>query len=154
MRILQLCDKQKPMYRVETGLDCCNVSDRYCSVGQRQKSVLIRNTTNMRPTYSAKVACEKEQAQRSGKQTNKDFMMSLRCQDEGQEVSHSRFCKRFALIHIQLISLILRRLIYRGVFHYKLLTANMYARVTMFEVLQNGEYGKLAYFTNLLLYKY
>ena len=34
------------------------------------KSVLIGNIANMKPTYSAKVACEKEKAEFSTKQTN------------------------------------------------------------------------------------
>ena len=60
------------------------------SASATPKSVLIGNTANMKPTYAAKVACEKEKAEFSTKQTN--MSRSRR----GQEVSHSRFCKRFS----------------------------------------------------------
>ena len=39
------------------------------SASATPKSVLIGNTANMKPTYSAKVACEKERAEFSTKQT-------------------------------------------------------------------------------------
>ena len=60
------------------------------SASATPKSVQIGNTANMKPTYSAKVACEKGKAEFSTKQTN--MSRSRR----GQEVSHSRFCKRFS----------------------------------------------------------
>ena len=49
------------------------------------KSVQKGNTANMNPTYSVKVACEKEKAEFSTKQTN------MSRSQRGQEVSHSRF---------------------------------------------------------------
>jgi len=55
-------------------LDYGNVSDVVLSANT--KSVPIGNTTNMRSTYSAKVAFEKEKAQFSRKQTKKDVMAS------------------------------------------------------------------------------
>ena len=60
------------------------------SASATPKSVLIGNTANTKPTYSANVACEKEKAEFSTKQTN--MSRSRRA----QEVSHSRFCKRFS----------------------------------------------------------
>ena len=62
------------------------------SASATPKSVLLK-IANMMPTYSAKVACEKEKAEFSTKQTCHDEPnMSRRV----QEVSHSRFCKRFS----------------------------------------------------------
>ena len=61
------------------------------STSATPKSVLIGNTANLKPTYSAKVTCEKE----------KEFSTKKTCHDEpnmsrqGQEVGHGRFCKRF-----------------------------------------------------------
>jgi len=55
-------------------LDYGNVSDVVLSANT--KSVPIGNTINMRSTYSAKVALEKEKAQFSRKQTKKDVMAS------------------------------------------------------------------------------
>ena len=55
------------------------------STSATQKSVLIGNTANMKPTYSAKVTCEKE----------KEFSTKQTCHDEpnmsrqGQEVSQA-----------------------------------------------------------------
>ena len=40
------------------------------SASATPKIVLIGNTANMKPTYSAKVACEKEKAEFSTKKTN------------------------------------------------------------------------------------
>ena len=60
------------------------------SASATPKSVLIGNTANMKPTYSEKIACEKDKVEFSTKQTN--MSRSRR----GQEVSHSRFCKRFS----------------------------------------------------------
>ena len=57
-------------------LDCCNVSGVLMSASATTKSVLIGNTANMKPTYSATVACRKEKAEFSTKQTN------MSCQDE------------------------------------------------------------------------
>ena len=62
------------------------------STSETPKSILIGNTTNMKRTYPAKVTCEKE----------KEFSTKQTCHDkpnisrQGQEVSHSRFCKRFS----------------------------------------------------------
>ena len=55
-------------------LDCCNASGVLMSASATPKSALTGNATNMKPTYSAKVACGKEKAEFSMKQTNKHVM--------------------------------------------------------------------------------
>ena len=60
-----------------TVLDCCNSSGVLMSASTALKSVLIGSSANMKPIYSAKVACEKEKEKFS---TN--FSQTCNGQDE------------------------------------------------------------------------
>ena len=137
------------------------------STSATPKSVLIGNTANMKPTYSAKVTCEKE----------KEFSTKQTCHDEpnmsrqGQEVSHSRFCKRFstrfckvwtlhsdANLHYSIDSASLNNSEELHIRNFQLQTCVRKRQSLKCLYLicrfQNGGYRKLAYFRNVLLYKY
>ena len=68
LRVIQLRDGSDNLSNeVERSLI---VATYLMSASATPKSVLIGNTANMKLTYSAKVACEKEKAEFSTKQTN------------------------------------------------------------------------------------
>ena len=139
------------------------------STSATPKSVLIGNTANMKPTYSAKVTCEKE----------KEFSTKQTCHDE-PNMSRQFKVKRWVTADFVNVS---RRVSVKcnstytdANLHYSIDSASLNnseeLHIRNFQLqtcvrkrqsfkclylicrFQNGGYRKLAYFRNVLLYKY